>query len=125
MGFEIGLLHRGACFLALAVVALCAGSAAGGESEPRLPAELLARAEAEGSIRVIVELRAGPGGIAAAQDAALHALEGTAHRITRRYQSIPFIGLEVSAEALRRLSSLPAVLGIREDRAVAPQTRTP
>jgi hypothetical protein len=74
---------------------------------------------------VIVELRVGSGGISAAQDAALRALEGTVHRVTRRYQGVPFIGLEVSAEGLRRLSGSPAVLRIQEDRAVAPQTRTP
>jgi hypothetical protein len=125
MGFEAGLLQRMAVFLALVVAALGDSSAARGEPDPGLPAELLARAKAEGSVRVIVELRAGAGGIAAAQDAALRALEGTAHRITRRYRSIPFIGLEVSAAALRRLGGLPVVLRIQEDRAVAPQTRTP
>ncbi|HYB73316.1 MAG TPA: hypothetical protein VED18_08095 [Candidatus Sulfotelmatobacter sp.] len=125
MRLETNLLPRSAVFLALVAAALGNSSAALGEPEPRLPAELLARAEAEGSVRVIVELRTGPGGIAAAQDAALHALEGTAHRVTRRYESIPFIGLEVSAEALRRLGGLSAVLRIQEDRVVAPQTRTP
>jgi hypothetical protein len=125
MGFDAGHLSRSAASLLLFMVALGGGAAAGVEPDARLPAELLSRAEAEGTVRVIVELRVGPGGIPAAQDEALHALEGTAHRVTRRYKSIPFIALEASAEALRRLGGSPAVLRVQEDRVVAPQTRTP
>ena len=92
---------------------------------PMLPAALLARAEAEGSVRVIVELSAEPDGIGGAQDLVAQTLQGTPHRVIRRYQTVPLLGLEVSPEALRRLARSPAVRRIQEDRVVSPQERTP
>ena len=91
--------------------------------EERLPLDLLARAEAEGTVRVIVELRVGSEGIRAAQDALLLSLDGTQHRVTRRLTAIPFLALEVSAQALRLLAASPAVVRIEEDRLHAPQDR--
>jgi hypothetical protein len=108
------------CLLGLAISA--AGQANG---SPMLPAALLARAEAEGSVRVIVELSVEPAGIGGAQDLVLQSLEGTQHRVTRRYQTVPLLGLEVSAEALRRLARSPAVRNIQEDRVLTPQENTP
>ena len=87
--------------------------------------ELLRRAEADGMVRVIVEIRVGSEGIAAAQEAVLQALAGSLHRVTHRYTAIPFLALEASPEALRRLATLAAVLQVREDRLLAPQGRTP
>ena len=94
-------------------------------AESPVPADLLARAEAQGAVRVIVELRARPEGIAAAQEAVLRALAGAPHRITQRFTAIPFLALEASPEALRRLAMLPAVLRVVEDRLHAPQGRQP
>jgi hypothetical protein len=74
---------------------------------------------------VIVELQAGPEKIQATQDLALGAIAGTRYRLTRRYQSVPFLALEVSAEALRRLARSPVVRRIEEDRVVHPQEQTP
>ena len=94
-------------------------------AEATLPAELLAQAEAQGSVRVIAELRVVSGDLRATQEAVLQALAGAPHRVTRRYTTVHFLGLEVSPEALRRLAASPMVLGIQEDRVVAPQERTP
>ncbi len=123
LGFETNSPSaRTACIL---LVGLAGCAVAQGQPEPRLPAGLMGRAEAEGAVRVIVELEIGPGDIRAAQDAVLQALEGTTYRVTRRYRSVPFLALEASAEALRRLSGSPAVRRVQEDRVASPQTRTP
>jgi hypothetical protein len=89
------------------------------------PTALLARAETEGSVRVIVELSVEPNSIGSAQDLVVQSLQGTRHRVTRRYQMVPLLGLEVSPEALRRLARLPAVRNIQEDQVLTPQERTP
>ena len=106
--------------LGLAVMATSC-VAANGDIDQRVPLEVRKRAESEGSVRVIVELKVGPGGIRAAQEEVLDSLRGTVHRVTRRFTQIPFLALEVSPEALRLLSISPAVLRIQEDRVVAPQ----
>jgi len=103
------------------VLSTASYSTAKGGVEQAIPADLLKQAEAEGSVRVIVELRVGPQGIHAAQDEVLKALQGTPHRVTRRYTQVPFLGLEVSPQALQILSTSPAVLRIQEDQVVAPQ----
>ncbi len=103
----------------LLVVAGCATAMA--EGERRVPAEMLQRAETEGRVRVIVELKVDRQGIRVAQDEVLRVLESTDHRVTRRYTEVPFLALEVSPEALRRLAASPAVLRIQEDRMVTPQ----
>ena len=100
----------------------CAGRV---NSEAPLPPELLARAEREKTVRVIVELQGGLEEIQASEVLVRHALDGTHYRITRRYKSIPFLALEVSAEALQRLAHSPVVRRIQEDRAVPPQEKTP
>ncbi len=87
---------------------------------PSIPPDLLGRAEAQGSVRVIVELRAGGADIPGAQDDLLRALAGTRYRVTRRFTAIPFLALEVPPEALRRLATLPGVVRVEEDRLHAP-----
>ncbi len=86
--------------------------------------DLIAKATREGSIRVIVELKTDPSpsreAIAAAQDLVLQELAGTRHRVLRRFTTIPFLGLEVSADALRSLTVSRGVAGIREDKLRAP-----
>jgi hypothetical protein len=46
---------------------------------------------------------------------------GTNHRVLRRFTTIPFLGLAVSADALRRLAGSLFVGGIREDTMLRPQ----
>lgn len=125
MSLGTSRVFRIAGSLVLVVAALGGCPAARGGSEPRLPADLLARAETEGSVRVIAELRVVSGDIGAAQNAVLQALAGAPHRILRRYATVPFLALEVSPEALRLLAASPAVLRIQEDRVAAPQRRAP
>lgn len=92
--------------------------------------ELLDKAARQGSVRVIVELRVDePAPVSAeaigrAQDLVLRDLAGADHRVLRRFSTIPFLGLEVSPEALRRLAASAVVVGIREDRILRPQGGT-
>jgi hypothetical protein len=92
--------------------------------------DLIAKAARHGTIRVVVEVRAEapgpptPDAIARAQDLVLQELAGTDHRVLRRFTTIPFLGLAVSADALRRLAGSPLVSGIREDRILRPQGST-
>jgi subtilisin family serine protease len=101
---------------------------------------LQGKARAEGPIRVIAEfdvpnirvltqaaIAARAGNVAAAADVQLRQaiqtivqqevgrLAGTAHRVLRTYDSIPFVALEASDAALVTLERSPAVLGITED----------
>ncbi|MCI0549250.1 MAG: hypothetical protein L0027_18445, partial [Candidatus Rokubacteria bacterium] len=86
-----------------------------------------AKATRQGTLRVIVEVV--PEGsapytreaIAQAQDLVLQELRGTTHRVLRRYATIPFLGLAVSADALGRLAGSLFVAGIREDMVLRPQ----
>jgi hypothetical protein len=97
-----------------------------GAGTPALvPEDLLARAESGETVRVIVELRAGAEDIHATQERVLQGISGTGYRVTRRYQAVPFLALEISAEALRRLMQSPVVRRIQEDRTVSPQEKTP
>jgi hypothetical protein len=89
--------------------------------------ELFAKAARQGTLRVIVEVL--PEGsapytreaITQAQDRVLQELAGTSHRVLRRFSTIPFLGLAVSSEALRRLAGSLFVGGIREDTMLRPQ----
>jgi hypothetical protein len=89
--------------------------------------ELIAKAERQGTLRVIVEMKLDPpatasaAAIAEAQDRVLEEMAGTNHRVLRRFTTIPFIGLEVSVDALKRLGRSPHVAGIREDMVLRPQ----
>ena len=115
--------RKAMCLLgAVLLEVACAGRV---NSEAPLPTELLARAEREKTVRVIVELQGGREEIQASEVLVLQALDGTHYRVTRRYKSVPFLALEVSAEALQRLAHSPVVRRIQEDRAVTPQEETP
>ena len=109
----------------LGTVLLGVACAGGANSEAPLPTELLARAEREKTVRVIVELQGGREGIQTSEVLVLQALDGTHYRVTRRYKRVPFLALEASAEALRRLAHSPVVRRIQEDHAVDPQEKTP
>ncbi len=105
---------------------LAAGTAAAQTASPTYD-ELLVKATRQGSLRVIVEvLPDGPApptreAIAQAQDRVIQELAGTDHRVLRRFATIPFLGLAVSADALRRLAGSLFVAGIREDMVLRPQ----
>ncbi len=114
------------CFLSGVVLlhvllVLAEGNTTARSLEQKVPGEVLKSAEAEGSVRVVVELNVGHQGIRAAQDELLHELEGTRHRVTRRYEQIPFLALEVSPEALQVLDTSSAVVRVQEDRLLLPQ----
>jgi hypothetical protein len=102
------------------------GRAAAQATAPSME-DLIGKAERHGTLRVIVELKIDSSGpptresIAAAQDLVTEELAGTSHRVLRRFTTIPFLGLEVSADALRRLPGSAHVAGIREDMVLRPQ----
>ena len=105
------------------VLAYSAGLVSSGEAA--VSPDLNAKAEAQGSIRVIVELRVDERGVAAAGEAILRGLAGTRYRLIRQFTAIPFLALDVSSEALRRLASLSEVVSVQEDRIHAPQEKAP
>lgn len=113
--------------LGLGVAVLAAASTAAAQAPPPTIDDLIAKAARQGTLRVIVEvLPDGPApptreAIAQAQDRVIQELSGTTHRVIRRYTTIPFLGLAVSADALRRLAGSLFVAGIREDRLRVPQ----
>jgi subtilisin family serine protease len=103
-----------------------------------IPNQLLAEAERQGDVRVIVRLDVGfrPEGVLpftaiadqreeidAAQNAILNALRGLLHTVVRQYETIPLLALEVgpaSLRALETLASLGLVAQVVEDRLLAP-----
>jgi hypothetical protein len=109
------------------MVLLMAAWTAGAQLSPPTYDELLAKALRQGTLRVIVEvLPDGPPpptreAIAQAQDRVLLELAGTNHRVVRRFATIPFLGLTVSADALQRLAGSLFVASIREDMVLRPQ----
>jgi len=96
-----------------------------------VPTELFLEATSSGAVLVLVGLKTpwspeGPlseemmlaqrQGIAAAQNYLLTELANTEYRITRRYQAIPGIALEVGLDALRVLAHSVAVTNVLRDR---------
>ena len=97
--------------------------------------QLLEKAEREGSVRVIVGLRASfvPEGrlsrpdvanqraeIESAQAGLQRDLQGTGYQTLREYDTIPFVALEQSPQALQAAQRSPHVSDIVEDRPVPP-----
>lgn len=118
---------RGAGGAPALVIALLTGawSVSAQTPQPSID-ELVAKAARQGSLRVVVELRIDAPGppsreaIAQAQDLVLQELAGTYYRVLRQFTTIPFLGLEVSADALRTLAVSGGVVGVREDKLRAP-----
>ncbi len=104
---------------------------------------LIAEAEKKGSIKVIIRLKAPEieeltksaaglkdpdaaaqadreiaAKIAAVADAVLTQIKETRYRINHRYDLLPLLALDVSAEALRILALSPDVLSITEDKPI-------
>jgi hypothetical protein len=97
------------------------------QTSPSTIDDLVAKASRQGTLRVIVELKMDPPrpssreAIAQTQDLLLQELTSTSHRVLRRFATIPFLGLEVTPEALRRLGESAHVAGVREDMVRRPQ----
>jgi hypothetical protein len=113
---------------ALGLLLLPACAAAGQQSAPFVPSELLARAAAEGMVPVIVRFQLPPGSeeprrerIAEARRAVLQAIANTPHQVRRVYEAVPLVALAASAETLRLLASLPDVVAVQEDTLAAPE----
>lgn len=113
--------------LALGIVLLAPSPIRASQAPPSGLDDLIDKATRQGALRVIVEvLPEGPApysreAIAKAQDLVMQELGGTTHRILRRYTTMPFMGLAVSADALRRLGGSLYVGSIREDTLLRPQ----
>ena len=103
------------------------------------PQTLQDRAQQEGPVRVIIELRLPSGRaraegrlaspqaqqsqrleISAAQKNVLARLAGKGHRVVHRFRTVPFVALEVSSDALSTLADDPTVARVVEDRLLAP-----
>lgn len=109
------------------------------ESPTQMGAALRQRAEREGRVRVIVELRlpsgahlpegrADPAAVNAQRRAigdaggrVLARLQRANHRLLRRYQTVPYVALDVDAAALDSLANAgPDVVRVMEDRILRP-----
>ena len=93
--------------------------------------QLLKKAQREGSVRVIAHLRTDfvpegrlsrsavadqRAGIASAQSGLQRGLQGTGYGTIHKYDTIPYIALELSPQALQALQRSPRVSDIMEDR---------
>lgn len=110
------------------LLATCAGTAAAG----MVPEALFQKADREGSVWVIVQLRmlTVPEGQLATADAVasqrhdialmrtamLGDLPGNSYRTAREFETIPFVALEVGPDALLALGVSPRVVEVQEDR---------
>lgn len=127
-------LYFGAAQPAAATAEAPADPKAGDRVPATAPAvwrSLRAKAESQGTLRVLVRVAAAfaPEGqldsaqaisgqrraIDTAQDTVLGQLGGTNARVNARFETIPFLALTVDAGALERLAALPEVTGIEED----------
>lgn len=118
-------------FVVSAAIVLLVGPGTGRTLAGSVPKALVDRTAREGTVRIIVQLHvaAKPEGelksaeamaaqrqaIAAAQSALMVELVGTGHRVIRTYETIPFLALEASSDALRILEASPLVVGVEED----------
>ena len=120
VGLPLGLA------LLLGITLLTGAETAAAQMVPTTIEELVAKAARQGTLRVIVEVKIDPPGppsreaIAEAQDHVLQELAGTSHRVLRRFTTVPFMGMETSADALRRLGASAHVAGIRQDMVLKP-----
>src|SRR5215203_1023945 len=94
------------------------------------PSRLLQKAQREGSVRVIVGLRTDftPEGrlspaqvedqreaIESAGEGLRSELSGTGYQTLREYETVPYIALELSTEALRAVQNSPRTTTLQED----------
>ncbi len=98
-------------------------------------AALKAKAAAKGNVRVIVGLKTkftAEGGLGAAAARAQHAriasagkavtsaLAGTKHKLVHKYSTVPYVALELSANAVEKLRQSGAAASIEEDTLAKP-----
>jgi hypothetical protein len=127
-------LVRTGCFAALLSVA---GPAAMAQTVGKIPRDVIEEAAAHGTVLVLVGLkvpwqmesilsedliRTQREAINAAQGNLLIELSGTKHKITRRYEQVPGIALEVGADALAALARSATVVNVLLDRPVVNAT---
>ena len=92
----------------------------------RVPPGVVEAARQSGRVRVIVQL-VQPAGItiAAAQDAVLAELAGTAHRVLQRYLTSPALALEAGEDALLVLDRSAHVRSVAGDFELRPTSPGP
>ncbi len=131
-----GLFGTALVILATLLVAVPAAANAADGPE-RIPQQIRDRAN-QGPVRVLVELSL-PGGshtpeghlpspavaaqrsdIAAVQQRILSRLRGRSHRVLHTYRTVPYLALEVGADALAELEAAGDVNRVLEDRLVRP-----
>jgi len=123
-----------------AAVLLVTGTGAMAQPVAKVPAEVIDQAAAEGSVLVLVGLKvpwqmesnlsedqvhAQRQAIASIQKDLLSELQGKSYKITRQYDRIPGIALEVGADALAELAHSPIVTNVLLDRPVANSDEAP
>ena len=111
--------------------------AQGAAPPPRVPQELMQRAERDGGVRVIVQLavsevNADPAAsdimtdlrraeIAQARNSVRGALLGVAHRVHHQFEDFPFIALELGSDGLQTLDSMQGLVSrVFEDKLEQP-----
>lgn len=117
-----------------AALLLAGAPAAGAQSSAKVPAEVIDQASARGTVLVLVgldvpwqmeshlsdgQIQAQREAIAAIQSNLLDELAGKSYRITRRYDRIPGIALEVGPDALAELARSSRVTNVILDRPAA------
>ena len=123
--------------MALLVTEIVIGPAHGAGMSPVPPASAASVVDPDirvlvrsGRVRVLVLLRMPEerdearraAAIGRAQEALLSRLPDAHASVTRRYASIPMIGLEIDASALSAIETMPDIVaGVRLDRPVMPQ----
>ena len=111
-----------------------------GQPIPKVPSEIIDQVAAAGSVQVLVglkmpwqmesnlneeQIQAQRGAIASIQKNLLRELAGKSYKITRSYDRIPGIALEVGADALAELAHSTNVANVLLDRPSAVDTDTP
>lgn len=121
---------------ALWLAGLAPAAVASAQTPARVPAELQARAAAQGSVRVLVELRERVvpdallpdaaararqrARIAAARGALLRERDLRPDALRRSFDTLPFVALRVDAAGLDALERSPLVAAVQEDRIARP-----
>ena len=119
---------------------LIASALARAESAAKIPAEVIDQAATNGTVLVLVglrvpwqmesnlsddQVRAQRQAIASIQKDLLSELTGKTYKITRRYDRIPGIALEVGADALAELAHSANVVNVLLDRPAKVEIETP
>jgi hypothetical protein len=93
-------------------------SCAAASQGPGVSPEMLAKARSQGTVLVIVTLRAPAGAtpatIQAIKQSVVAEIASTRHRVVRELTGLPQIALEASDDTLRTLGASPNVLRIDE-----------